>query len=202
MKKSQRTLKVVKTKDKRVIELGCGTGIGGLAMMLASKDVRPQTTCFTDADPAALEVCRRNCELNGLEPSTDYSIRELTWGLTDISETMTLFDLVLATDVLYDIDLCDPLFTTVSQCIPEGATFILSHIPRACYNEGNPPEARENLEQFIIDKAEEYGLCHENTIQPPNVEDFDEELLSWCSTDSFVGSAVLIFRKMNVVRHG
>ena len=37
--------------------------------------------------------------------------------------------------------------------------FILSHVPRACYNDNNPPEAVENLEKYIIDQArEKYGL--------------------------------------------
>ena len=61
-----------------------------------------------------------------------------------------VFDIALATDVLYDVDLIEPLFTTVSRCIPSKGIFILSHIPRACYNEGNPPEAVEDLEIYII----------------------------------------------------
>ncbi len=192
-------LEIVPTKNKRIIELGCGTGIGGLAVYFASRDAKPQTVCFTDADPAALDVCRRNAELNGLEQSTDYSIQEVTWGEGDISKTTEFFDVVLATDVLYEVDLCDPLFTTVSQCTQVGATFILSHVPRACYNEGNPPEAVENLDQYIIGKAKYHGLYLEKTIQPPNPEDLDMEVLSWCTKDSFKGSSVWIFRRLDDV---
>ena len=49
----------------------------------------------------------------------------------DEKEINMMFDLALATDVLYEIDLCGPLFTTVSQRIPVGAIFVLSHVPRA-----------------------------------------------------------------------
>ena len=124
-------------RGKRVIEFGCGTGVGGLAMMLAnSSSVVPSYLCFTDNDPDALKVCARNCKLNNL-PDESYSIRELTWGEATADDAdVELFDIALATDVLYDVDLIDPLFTTISTCIPPKSLFILSHIPRACYNEG------------------------------------------------------------------
>ena len=188
-------LSIVSTKNKRIIELGCGTGIGGLGIILASKETKPDMVCFTDADPAVLEVCRRNCDLNELAEDSSYSIRQLTWGEGDASSNMGTFDVALATDVLYDIDLCSPIFTTVSQCIPVGAPFILSHVPRACYNEGNPPEAIENLEQYIIDRAKEHGLHLEIVIRPPHQDELQEELLSWYSKDAFSGSGILIFRK-------
>jgi hypothetical protein len=59
---------------------------------------------------------------------------ELTWGKDD--HITGMFDIALATDVLYDVDLIEPLFKTVSKLIPSDGVFILSHIPRACYNEG------------------------------------------------------------------
>jgi len=191
-------------EDGRIIELGAGTGIGGLSMTVASKDrfVMPQMVCYTDADPAALDVCRRNCDLNSLLPD-EYEIEELTWGEefkkcddADEKEMKMMFDLALATDVLYEIDLCGPLFTTVSQSIPVGAIFVLSHVPRACYNEGNPPEAVENLEQYIMDRAQEHGLVVEKVIRPPSPDNLDEEILEWCSKDAFRDSAVIVFRRM------
>jgi predicted nicotinamide N-methyase len=119
---------------KRMIEFGCGTGIGGLAMMLIDDiSIIPSYICFTDNDPDALDLCQRNCRLNNVSNKL-YSIMELTWG--DDDHIAEMFDVALATDVLYEVNLIKPLFRTVSRCIPSGGVFILSHIPRACYNEG------------------------------------------------------------------
>lgn len=180
--------------NKRMIELGCGTGIGGLAMMLVNNtSIAPSNMCFTDNDPDALKVCERNCKLNNL-PDASYSIKELTWG-EDHSDQKYLFDVALATDVLYDVDLIEPLFTTVSRCIPSEGIFILSHIPRACYNEGNPPEAVEDLEKYIIDQAVIYNLHLEAIIRPPKEDDFTPEMVDWCPVTSFLGGGILVFRR-------
>lgn len=188
---------VVDTKNRTIIEFGCGTGIGGLAMMLHETSKGPSNICFTDNDPAALKVCERNCKLNNLH-DTSYTTRELTWGEeadTHQKKNDALNDIALATDVLYDVDLIKPLFTTVSKCIPSGGIFILSHIPRACYNEGNPPEAVEDLEQYIIDQAVKYDLHLEIIIRPPKDDDFTPEILDWCPASAFVGGGILVFRR-------
>lgn len=184
----------------RMIEFGTGTGIGGLAMVLSgSKSTTTSSLslsyiCFTDNDPAALKVCERNCKLNNL-CKTEYSIKELTWGDEYDIDKDDAYDIALATDVLYDVDLIKPLFTTVSKCLPSDGIFILSHIPRACYNEGNPPEAVEDLEQYIIDQAVKYNLHLETIIRPPKKGNFDQTILDWCSESAFFGGGILIFRR-------
>ncbi len=58
-------LKIFDIGGKRMIEFGCGTGIGGLAMMLFDDiSIIPSSICFTDNDPDALSLCQRNCRLN------------------------------------------------------------------------------------------------------------------------------------------
>jgi len=234
--------KLHRHRQKHIIELGCGTGIGGLAFLLASSELGATkqqrqicpnsqrrsasfddidfTCCFTDTDPAVLEVCERNCRLNKLL-NESYTIQELTWG-EDIESDMIQnrnFDIVLATDVLYDIDLLHPLFTTASKLLlqhhnqksnHQRGIFLLSHVPRACYNGNNPPEAIENLELYIINKAKEYGFHLELVIQHPsstsaNNDDKDQTTQQdeeahplpsslWCpTTTSFEGSAILVF---------
>ena len=200
-------------KKLNMIELGCGTGIGGLALMIAVKTKAhlPMHVCFTDADPAVLNLCQRNCQLNKLSKNM-YSIQELTWGqeyLMEVSSTASTksntndsFDIVLATDVLYDIDMLHPLLTTATQLLsnnPHGI-FILSHIPRACYNDNNPPEAMENLEQYILDQARDhYGLSLSHTIRPPGTsEKLSSQVLEFCSKESFDGSAIFLFQKQTV----
>jgi hypothetical protein len=90
--------------------------------------------------------------------------------------------------------------------------FILSHVPRACYNDNNPPEAVEDLEKYIIDQARDnYGLKLINLIRPPSSLSSSSSLsLSHCKDDhdesrisldegnihSFSDSAILIFCKI------
>ena len=189
-----------RSQNLKMIELGCGTGIGGLALMIASTSQeshsKPQmkkmhiSKChFTDTDPDVLKVCKRNCKLNDLVEGKSYDIHELTWGIIESNkQNMYIqdkkFDIILATDVLYDIDLLPPLFTTVCNLLSNknnnnsnnetsdnnkniGGIFILSHIPRACYNDNNPPEAIENLEQYIIDQGKKkYGLELIDLVRP------------------------------------
>lgn len=179
--------------QKRVIEFGCGTGIGGLALMLADNVFSPSIMCFTDNDPDTLRVCEQNCLANNLAEGS-YEVKELNWGY-DMDEPMScdLFDVALATDVLYDVDLIDPLFTSVSNCIQEDGIFILSHIPRACYNDNNPPEAIKDLEKYIIDQAAKYGFRLHSIISPPNEEELQENTLKWCSRTAFSGGSIIIF---------
>ena len=239
--------------SSNMIELGCGTGIGGLAVMLASnsetddagngvnKDSKSQKIakcCFTDYDPAVLEVCRRNCQLNDLIEGESYSIQELTWGdnidCVQCTQNETQrFDIILATDVLYDVDLIPPLFSTVSKLLSindnddkqknknvdeknfhgssdqdntSDGIFILSHVPRACYNDNNPPEAIEDLEQYIIDQAKDnYGLQLIDVIRPSSSSSIASSLeceggaekLLHNGIDSYSDSAILIFVRSN-----
>ncbi len=246
----------------QMIELGCGTGIGGLSIIVSSIinsnstvmnttttyhdrhdqniALQPMKCCFTDEDPAVLKVCKRNCELNGLVEGESYSTQELTWGDKDnkfIHQQKGTFDIILATDVLYDIDLLPPLFETASLLLRQrggrengmnnenvhvqdgsdsnkhchesnDGIFILSHVPRACFNDNNPPEAIENLEQYIIDHARvNYGLELMELIKPTSspltaVNEEEVTVKEKCgdstfdyNADSFVGSAILIFRR-------
>merc|ERR1712194_608966 len=97
-------------------------------------------------------------------------------------------------DVLYDVDLIDPLFTTIASCLTRGGVFVLSHIPRACYNEGNPPEAVADLEKYIIDQALKYNLRLMEILRPPEEKDLTQEIVDWCPAMSYAGGGVLLFR--------
>ena len=121
-----------------------------------------------------------------------YTIEELTWGQDTVVDDR-LFDIALATDVLYDVDMIEPLFTSVANYVPVNAKFILSHIPRACYNDNNPPEAVDDLEKYIIDKAEEFKLRLDSIIRPPEEDNIQDELLQWCPKTAFSGGAILVF---------
>ena len=184
---------------KRVIELGCGTGIGGIALV-CSENALPSMLTLTDADPNALELCGRNCEHNTLDPS-QYSVVPLTWGeklaAGLLKDGDPKFDTVLATDVLYDIGLLPPLFRTAVDCLGGTGTFVLSHVPRACYSSDHPPV--NNLEDHIIERAREFGFHLTKLLRP---SDLGEEpcrprdaLNADVSLNEMgqVGAAILIF---------
>lgn len=159
---------------KRVVELGCGTGIAGIAL-LCSRSSMPSFVALTDADPNALELCHRNCRHNGLEESS-YDVRELTWGesigIGEPSSPWQRFDTVLATDVLYDIGVLPSLFHTAADLLTGKVSsfrencgiFILCHVPRACYSSDQPPV--ENLEDYIVQRASEFGFQLKRYIRP------------------------------------
>jgi hypothetical protein len=186
----------------RVVELGCGTGMAGIALLKAMlmmkqsqsmigdskepfsmdqpRNHQPQQVLnndhehhsypihvtFTDADPAVLELCSRNCQAN-IPNHQLYAARQLVWSHhqedyctkpnmekdgVSLSESI-MANVVLATDVLYDLSSLSPLLATASRLLrnttthPTVATtavastcgyLILSHVPRAdmtCMNE-------------------------------------------------------------------
>jgi len=214
--------------NKNVIELGCGTGIGGLAVLLNPSRTDSSTReergshdhstggasflLFTDADPDALRLCERNCDINfdksdGCDSErtirNDYRIQALKWGQTPLPEgtftdaqgqTLDSFDVVLATDVLYDIGLLPALFSTAAACLKERGVFVLSHVPRACYNSDNPPAqlldpdnsrpftndndiALTPLEAFIIRRATSFDFQLLTIIRPCHLQAKEHELV-------------------------
>jgi hypothetical protein len=171
----------------RICELGCGTGGGGIALALfhfmndgKHKNV-PNAfhVTFTDNDNESLELCRYNCELNGMIPKT-YSQRLLSWGGNNLPKEMKphSFDFVLATDVVYDLKMIRPLMETASDLLmKDKGNFILSHVPRFCLprkttrdsseiTTDNGTGSYEALEHHIIDTAESFGLILVDRIRP------------------------------------
>ncbi len=88
-------------KGKRVLDFGAGSGVAGIAAALAG--AREVIAC--DIDPAALDACAANAQLNGvaLQLSQDWRKPEV--------------DVILASDVLYDRDNL-PLLTQFLQHAP------------------------------------------------------------------------------------
>eukprot|EP00978_Attheya_sp_CCMP212_P043862 scaffold293443_cov60-Attheya_sp.AAC.1 len=76
-------------RQRRVLELGCGTGISGIAL-LSSSFTRPSHVTFTDADPAALDLCRTNCQLQPW--STSQSSSQSTVDRTEKSNDVSAVD--------------------------------------------------------------------------------------------------------------
>ena len=80
-------------KGASVLELGCGLGLPSLAAALAGGRV-----LATDWSPAAIELLATNAERNGA--TLDSAV--LSWTAPEAVLERAPFDLVLASDVLYE----------------------------------------------------------------------------------------------------
>lgn len=77
---------------RRLLELGCGVGLGTIAALQSGFDVTA-----TDYYAEALEFTRLNCLANGQEPPPT---RLVDWR--DFPDNLGRFDMVIASDVLYE----------------------------------------------------------------------------------------------------
>ncbi len=93
----------------KVIEIGCGVGMAGLAALARGLDVT-----FSDYIPLAMELAQENAQRNGLPAGNQLW---LDWR----EPTRHNFDIVLASEVLYDRTLHDAILQTLdSILVPHG----------------------------------------------------------------------------------
>ncbi len=90
---------------KSILELGAGTGLGGLfgQALVQAKDV-----CLTDMCPSSLELIQENVRIN--EATIDvsaFTVQRLEWGEHALGSRS--FDLILASDVIYFAESLQPL---------------------------------------------------------------------------------------------
>jgi predicted nicotinamide N-methyase len=88
-----RELGTLDLRGKRVVELGCGLGIPSIAAARGGAEA-----IATDGDIDALSLVRRNAKENGVEVET----AAVDWADPDELVDRGPFDLVLASDVLYE----------------------------------------------------------------------------------------------------
>jgi predicted nicotinamide N-methyase len=105
-------------RGARVLELGAGTGLPGLAAARLGAHVT-----LTDR-PRALPLLRRNAEHNGLA----VTVLELEWGCTppEWSQAQTPpFQLVLGADVVCHDESMAPLIATLRQLLQGGGEALI-----------------------------------------------------------------------------
>src|SRR5262245_6825643 len=76
--------------DTRVLEIGCGLGLAGLAALANGMQVT-----FSDYSPAALSLAAHNASLNGF---TNFMVRLIDWQ----NPPLDRYDLILGADLLYE----------------------------------------------------------------------------------------------------
>ena len=156
---------------KRVLELGCGCGLVGIAAQKSSH--RSSVWVSTDMDEYVLSLCRRNFALNDVELETNNNhstciVRPLKWGCKDqiekiLDEVRSIsslepndiggkFDACVGADIVYPSTcgkaLTD-LFDTVKASLVDGGTFYLSF----CSRDGPKTPSR------LIQAASEAGFA-------------------------------------------
>jgi predicted nicotinamide N-methyase len=94
----------------RVVELGCGLGAPSIAAALGGAEV-----LATDEDPEALELVARNARLNDVRVDT----ATVDWAAPDALVERGPFDLVLASDVLYERESVARLLKLLPRLAPE-----------------------------------------------------------------------------------
>lgn len=104
--------------QKNVIELGCGPGLVGIAIALATTATR---VVLTDLDRTVLDVAHENVQLNctnrrSERTGTCYSVERLDWSDIDAEASRLLneSDVIVASDVVYDPELV-PLLVNVLE---------------------------------------------------------------------------------------
>lgn len=113
---------------KRILEVGSGTGVAGIAAAFLS----PKHVLLSDL-PYALHQLNLNvaasCHME--EEKTLVEVAELDWSRKETYPTATQFDVVIGADVVWLEELVVPLVTALSHlCTPEHTVLILSHQTR------------------------------------------------------------------------
>ena len=104
-----------------VVELGSGTGIGGLTAASAGASVT-----LTDGSLGVLPLLEANVRVNGLESKA--AVQRLRWGYThDASSINGDVDLVIGSDLLYSADVFPDLLDTLEDlCVPDHTEVLVS----------------------------------------------------------------------------
>ena len=184
-------------RGKRVVELGAGTAISGLAASIAGA----ACVAFTDGSPEVLEVTRDTVQRNGLGldgQARQCLVERLRWGnQQDISALLAKsrgggargYDVVLGAEITYLSASIDPLFdsivallsaspmaqqsTTSSsiRALDEAPVALLTFTPElTCFDGGGVEE--------LETKAGQHGLRLKYLDPPPNNPDPDTLLVA------------------------
>ena len=106
-----REVDVSAVRGRRVLELGCGLALPSIAAARGGAAV-----LATDADPEALELVARNADENGVKVET----ANFDWGEPSAKILKRApFDLVLASDILYERGSVGRLLDLLPRLAPE-----------------------------------------------------------------------------------
>lgn len=108
--------KMDRFKEKEILELGCGIGLTSLCLALCD----PSELVLTDYEPGALTATKNNFIRNGLKIP---EMHLLDWRHPDLERT---FELIIASDILYEKRFFDPLLRLFDQMLQSGGYVVIA----------------------------------------------------------------------------
>ena len=111
---SEEVLAVAWPAGHTAIELGCGIGLPGIAALAAGLDVT-----FTDYDATALRFAAENARRNGF-PNPRTAL--LDWRTPPVER----YDVVLASDLLYEERSVEPLAASIAALMAPGGVALVA----------------------------------------------------------------------------
>lgn len=103
----------------RAIEIGCGLGLPGIAALMAGLSVT-----FSDYDETAVRFAGENARLNGF---TRFQLLPMDWR----HPTPERFDVVIASDLVYEARLVEPIVEVLDHLLAPGGLILLADQNRA-----------------------------------------------------------------------
>jgi predicted nicotinamide N-methyase len=107
-----------RVRGRRVLELGCGGGLAGIAAARAGAEVT-----LNDVDPVALHVAELNAAANGVKLVTERRDRIASGAFSDL-------DVVIAADILYHRPTAERALTALHAAAARGADVLLADAGR------------------------------------------------------------------------
>eukprot|EP00403_Amphidinium_massartii_P013855 CAMPEP_0178410828 /NCGR_PEP_ID=MMETSP0689_2-20121128/21184_1 /TAXON_ID=160604 /ORGANISM="Amphidinium massartii, Strain CS-259" /LENGTH=228 /DNA_ID=CAMNT_0020032023 /DNA_START=158 /DNA_END=840 /DNA_ORIENTATION=+ len=109
-------------KNRRVLELGCGTGVVGISAALAGA----KSVTLTDANPELLRLADLNVRSNvPLAQQDSLQVERLRWGNAEDMDKWgrqeDLFDVVLGSDVAYEPEALPALLSTIRRMLRQSS---------------------------------------------------------------------------------
>ncbi|MEP6147978.1 MAG: 50S ribosomal protein L11 methyltransferase, partial [Nisaea sp.] len=112
---------------KRVLDVGAGSGMVGLAALWASA----ATGIANDTDPGAATAIALNAETNGVQAGLTTAIRDMLDEPTMAEDGGPLYDTVLAGDICYERAMADSMLRWLQRHADAGALVLLGDPGRA-----------------------------------------------------------------------
>ncbi|CAF0766654.1 unnamed protein product [Didymodactylos carnosus] len=155
-------------RNKQILELGSGVGILGLSLLKYIIDIR--TFVFSDYSDHVLNLLRQNLSINfpqldccannewtirSENDHTKVQIEELDWNQYD-KLTTDLYDLIIASDVIYDPSIIESLIKTLKKLLINNSSCIV-FMANVIRNESTYALFRQKLEEsteqaFVIER--------------------------------------------------
>ena len=134
----------------RVLELGCGVGLAGIAAARAGGQVM-----MTDYEPDALDFARLNAAENLPEAKLRRTVRfaVLDWRTPYEGER---YPLVIGSDIIYDRSLFEPLLVRFDECLTLRGRVILTDPDRSI---GRAFLEHARRQGFVVESAKVPTLC-------------------------------------------